>query len=226
MTASPLIEARGLHRHYSVGPSVVRALDGVDLDVRPGELLAVVGVSGSGKSTLLHLVGALDTPDGGSLRVAGRDLGGLSPKERALFRRSEVGFVFQSFHLVPSLTASGNVAAAVTFQGVYGPERTRRTAEALGRVGLAGRATHRPSQLSGGEQQRVAIARAIVNRPKILLADEPTGNLDRSNADEIVALLRGLNEVDGTTVLLVTHDEETAASVADRVVRLRDGKLV
>jgi putative ABC transport system ATP-binding protein len=225
MTAPALIEARELRRHYRIGPSVVRALDGVDLDVRTGEFVAVVGVSGSGKSTLLHLVGALDTPDGGALRVAGRDLGTLSAKERALFRRSEVGFVFQSFHLVPSLTASGNVAAALTFQGVYGAERAHRTGEALDRVGLAGRATHRPSQLSGGEQQRVAIARAIVNRPKIVLADEPTGNLDRSNATEIVGLLRGLNEADGTTVVLVTHDEEMACAASDRVLRLRDGRL-
>jgi putative ABC transport system ATP-binding protein len=220
-----VIEARGLRRHYRVGPATVRALDGVDLDVPAGEFLAVVGVSGSGKSTLLHLLGALDTPDDGTLKVAGHDLSKLGSKERALFRRGSVGFVFQSFQLVPSLTAAGNVAAALTFQGVYGTERRRRTTEALARVGLEPRASHRPSQLSGGEQQRAAIARAIVNRPKILLADEPTGNLDRANASETIRLLRGLNEADGTTVVLVTHDEEGARAVAHRVLRLRDGRL-
>jgi putative ABC transport system ATP-binding protein len=225
MTVEPVIEARNLHRHYRVGPATVRALDGVDLDVAPGEFLAVVGVSGSGKSTLLHLVGALDTPDGGTLRVAHRDLDKLSEKERAAFRGREVGFIFQAFHLVPSLTASANVAAALTFRGIYGSERQRRTLEALQRVGLESRATHRPSQLSGGEQQRVAIARAMVNRPAILLADEPTGNLDRSNALEVVRLLRELNDTDRTTVLLVTHDEEMASRVAHRMVRLRDGTL-
>ncbi len=221
-----MIEARGLRRHYRVGPATVRALDGVDLDVPAGEFLAVVGVSGSGKSTLLHLLGALDTPDEGMLTVAGHDLSKLGSKERALFRRGSVGFVFQSFHLVPSLTAAGNIAAALTFQGVYGKERAQRTAAALDRVGLEPRASHRPSQLSGGEQQRVAIARAIVNRPKILLADEPTGNLDRANASETIRLLRELNESDGTTIVLVTHDEENARAVAHRVLRLRDGRLV
>lgn len=220
-----MIEARGLRRHYRVGPATVRALDGVDLDVPAGEFLAVVGVSGSGKSTLLHLLGALDTPDDGTLRVAGHDLSKLESKQRALFRRGSVGFVFQSFQLVPSLTAAGNIAAALTFQGVYGKERAQRTAEALARVGLEPRASHRPSQLSGGEQQRVAIARAIVNRPKILLADEPTGNLDRANASETIRLLRELNQTDGTTVVLVTHDEESARAVAHRVLRLRDGRL-
>jgi putative ABC transport system ATP-binding protein len=203
----------------------VRALDGIDLAIPPGQFLAVVGVSGSGKSTLLHLVGALDTPTAGTVRVAGRLLGALSPYARALYRRTTVGFVFQAFHLVPSMTAEANVALALTFQGTYGAERRRRAAEALQQVGLAHRACHRPGQLSGGEQQRVALARALVHRPPLLLADEPTGNLDRQTAAQVLDMLRRASREHGTTVILVTHDEEGAARCADRVVRLRDGRL-
>jgi ABC-type lipoprotein export system ATPase subunit len=198
----------------------------VDLTIARGELLAVVGVSGSGKSTLLHLLGGLDTPTSGTIRVAGRALGALTGFERALYRRRTVGFVFQAFHLVPSMTAAGNVALALTLQGTYGADRRRRAAEALQRVGLASRADHRPGQLSGGEQQRVALARAIVHQPPLLLADEPTGNLDRHNAAQVLALIRSINREQGTTVVLVTHDEESATRIADRVVRLRDGRLV
>ncbi|HXG12472.1 MAG TPA: ABC transporter ATP-binding protein, partial [Gemmataceae bacterium] len=179
-----------------------------------------------GKSTLLHLIGALDTPTAGSIRVDGRELAGLSPFERAVYRRTVVGFVFQAFHLVPSMTAEANVALALTFQGVYGAERRRRAAEALERVGLGSRAHHRPSELSGGEQQRVALARGLVHRPLLLLADEPTGNLDRRTAAEVIDLMRVINRDQGTTVIMVTHDEESAARVADRVVRLRDGRIV
>jgi len=221
-----LVETRGLRREYRVGPSVVHALDGVDLEVRRGEFLAVVGVSGSGKSTLLHLLGGLDTPTTGRVSVEGRDLASLSAFERTLYRRTTVGFVFQSYYLVPSLTAAENVALALTFQGTFGQQRRRSAAEALGRVGLEHRADHRPSQLSGGEQQRVALARAIVHRPPLLLADEPTGNLDRATAAEVMSLIAGIHEQLGTTVVMVTHDEETASQVADRTVRLRDGRLV
>jgi putative ABC transport system ATP-binding protein len=220
-----LVSARALTRHYRVGPEIVRALAGIDLDVGRGEMLAVVGVSGSGKSTLLHLLGGLDTPSSGSLLAEGRDLTALSAFERTLYRRRAVGFVFQCFHLVPTMTARENVALALTFQGVYGAERDRRAREALERVGLTGRASHRPGQLSGGEQQRVALARAIVHRPPLLLADEPTGNLDRTTAQEVIGLIRGLRDESGATVVLVTHDEETASRVADRVVRLRDGRI-
>ena len=220
-----LVETRGLTRTFRVGPSEVHALDQVDLDVGRGELLAVVGVSGSGKSTLLHLIGGLDSPTSGAVRVDGRDLAGMNAYERALHRRKSVGFVFQSFHLVPSMTAEANVALALTFQGTYGPERTRLAREALARVGLEARAHHRPGQLSGGEQQRVALARAIVHRPPLLLADEPTGNLDRATAAEVMNLIVEMHRELQATVMLVTHDEETAGRVADRVVRLRGGRL-
>jgi putative ABC transport system ATP-binding protein len=220
------LETCGLTREYRVGPAMVRALAGVDLQVRRGEFLAVLGVSGSGKSTLLHLLGGLDTPTGGAVRVDGRDLAVLNAYQRALYRRTTVGFVFQSYYLVPSLTAQENVALALTFQGTFGPQRTRLAAEAIGRVGLAHRAGHRPSQLSGGEQQRVAIARAIVHRPPLLLADEPTGNLDRATAAEVVALLDAIHRELGTTVIMVTHDEEMVCRVADRTLQLRDGRLL
>jgi putative ABC transport system ATP-binding protein len=226
VASEPLVEIAALSRWHRVGAAEVRAVDGVDLTIARGEFLAVVGVSGSGKSTLLHLLGGLDTPTAGSIRVADRTLGALSAYERALYRRRTVGFVFQAFHLVPSMTAAGNVALALTFQGTYGADRRQRSAAALQRVGLANRAGHRPGQLSGGEQQRVALARAIVHQPQLLLADEPTGNLDRHNAAEVLALMRSINREQGTTVVLVTHDEESAARIADRVVRLRDGRLV
>ena len=220
-----VVEAQGLARIYGAGPAQVRALDGIDLCVRRGEFLAVVGVSGSGKSTLLHLIGALDTPSAGRLCVNGRDLGSLSSYERAVYRRTTVGFVFQAFHLVPSMTALANVTLALTLQGTYGKERERRAAEALRRVGLGQRLGHRPGELSGGEQQRVALARALAHRPPLLLADEPTGNLDRRTAAEVIELIREINREQGTTVVMVTHDEETAGRHAGRVLRMRDGRV-
>jgi putative ABC transport system ATP-binding protein len=220
------VETSGLSRAYRVGPATVQALAGVDLQVRRGEFLAVLGVSGSGKSTLLHLLGGLDTPTGGSVRVDRRDLAGLNAYQRAIYRRTTVGFVFQSYYLVPSLTAQENVALALTFQGTVGAERSYRAAEAIARVGLERRAGHRPSQLSGGEQQRVAIARAIVHRPPLLLADEPTGNLDSATAAEVVSLLDTVHRELGATVVVVTHDEEIVRHAADRMVYLRDGQLV
>ena len=225
MSPERLVEVQGLTRVYRTGAFEVRALDGIDLAVRRGEFLALVGVSGSGKSTLLQVIGGLDTPTAGQVRVNGRELGRLSSFERAVYRRSVVGFVFQSFHLVPSMTAEANVAVALTFQGTYGAERRQRAREALERVGLGQRLAHRPGELSGGEQQRVAVARAVVHRPPLLLADEPTGNLDRRTAADVLHLIRDINREHGTTVILVTHDEETAGRMADRVVRLRDGRL-
>jgi putative ABC transport system ATP-binding protein len=219
------VETLGLVRTYRVGPATVQALAGVDLRVRRGEFLVVLGVSGSGKSTLLHMLGGLDTPTAGEVRVDGRALAALGAYHRALYRRTTVGFVFQSYYLVPSLTAEENVALALTFQGTFGAERSRLAAEAIGRVGLEHRAGHRPSQLSGGEQQRVAIARAIVHRPPLLLADEPTGNLDRTTAVEVVTLLDKIHRELGTTVVMVTHDEELVRPVADRLICLRDGRL-
>lgn len=221
-----LIETQDLVREYQMGGETVRALDGVSLSVAPGELVAVLGVSGSGKSTLLHLLGALDTPTSGSVLVDGRNLASLRPGERTLYRRTMVGLIFQAYYLVPSLTAEENVAVALTFQGTFGQERRRRAAEALERLGLAHRARHRPGQLSGGEQQRVAIARAIVHRPPLLLADEPTGNLDRATAADVVVRLNEIRRELGTTVVMVTHDHEMADRVADRVLHLRDGRLV
>ncbi len=173
----------------------------------------------------MHLLGGLDTPDSGSVWVDGRDLAAMTRRERTMYRRSTVGFIFQSYYLVASLTAAENVELALTFQGVYGAERTRLAAEAIERVGLTGRAAHRPGELSGGEQQRVAIARAIVHRPRLLLADEPTGNLDRATAGEVIGLIGEIHRDMGTTVIMVSHDEEMAARLADRVLRLRGGCL-
>jgi putative ABC transport system ATP-binding protein len=221
-----LVRLDQVTRVYSLGASKVHALSGINLSVEAGEFLAVMGVSGSGKSTLLHLIGGLDTPTSGQVVVAGHRLQCLSRHERSLYRRRTVGFVFQSFHLVPSMTAAANVALALTFQGIYGAERKCRAAEILGRLGLGHRLDHRPAQLSGGEQQRVALARALVHEPALLLADEPAGNLDRATAAEVISLIRTRQREKGTTVVLVTHDEETALRVADRLVRLRDGQLV
>jgi putative ABC transport system ATP-binding protein len=222
---TPFVETRALVRQYRVGPATIRALVDVSLRVERGEFLAVLGVSGSGKSTLLHLLGGLDTATSGGVLVNGRDLATMTRHERTIYRRTVVGFIFQSYYLVPSLTAAENVVLALTFQGVFGRESAALAADALRLVGLQPRAAHRPNQLSGGEQQRVAIARAIVHRPPLLLADEPTGNLDRSTAAEVVALMRQVHEELGTTVVMVTHDEEMASRVADRMVHLRDGRL-
>jgi ABC-type lipoprotein export system ATPase subunit len=224
--SSSFIETRGLSRQYRVGPAEIRALSDVDLHVEQGQFVAVLGVSGSGKSTLLHLLGGLDTPNAGSVWVDHRDLATMSRHQRTIYRRTTVGFIFQSYYLVASLTAAENVALALTFQGVYGGERARLTAESIERVGLGRRAAHRPNELSGGEQQRVAIARAIVHRPRLLLADEPTGNLDRATATEVIGLIGEIHRELGTTVVMVSHDEEMATRLADRVLRLRDGRLV
>jgi ABC-type lipoprotein export system ATPase subunit len=220
-----VVVTRDLVRTYRVGGADVHALRGVDLTVRRGEFLGVVGVSGSGKSTLLHLVGGLDSPDDGEVTVAGQALGGMSRRQRAEFRRSVVGFVFQQFFLVPSLTAAGNLRLALTLQGVYGGRRDQLVEAALARVGLADRAAHRPGQLSVGQQQRVAVARALAGEPQVLLADEPTANLDRATAVQLMELLRQLNRELGTTVLMVTHDERLARDYCSRIVTMTDGRL-
>ncbi len=211
-----------LARSYRVGDSIVRALDGVDLHIRRGEFVAVAGVSGSGKSTLLHLIGGLDRPTSGEVRVDGVDLSAANEDARTRHRRQRVGFVFQSFNLLPRLTALENAALPLMFAGVRQAERQARAQAILSEVGLAQRLHHFPSQLSGGEQQRVAIARALVHHPALILADEPTGNLDSKTGAEILALLRRLNRERGVTVLVVTHDP-AAAAAADRTIYLRDG---
>ncbi len=226
MAGEAFVRTGGLSREYRIGPSIIRALDGVDLEIGRGEFLGVLGVSGSGKSTLLHLLGGLDTPTSGEVEVDGRALGKFNARERAIYRRQSVGFVFQSFYLVPGLSAEQNVAVALTFQGIFGRRRRDLAREAIRRVGLEGRARHRPSQLSGGEQQRVALARAIVHRPPLLLADEPTGNLDRATAEGVMDLIREIHRETQTTVVIVTHNEAMARQAADRIVWLSDGRLV
>ena len=221
-----LLETRGLKRHYRMGASIVRALDGVSLTVEEGQFLALLGTSGSGKSTLLNLIAGLDRATEGTLRVFDRDLAQMSSAELSLHRRKSVGIIFQSFNLVSTMTASQNVALAMMFADVPRGERDARASALLESVGLAGRQRHRPRELSGGEQQRVAIARALSNNPHLLLADEPTGNLDSRTSQEILAVLTQLNERDGKTIIMVTHDPALAERHAHRTVTLLDGQIV
>ncbi|HVF21110.1 MAG TPA: ABC transporter ATP-binding protein [Mycobacteriales bacterium] len=222
---APLFELRDVHRVYRTGGGEVRALAGIDLTIGVGELIAVEGPSGSGKSTLLQLLGALDRPTSGVLRLDGEDLSAMSDAQLTSIRSRHVGFVFQSFNLIPTLSAAENVESAMVPLGLRSSERRRRSADVLEQVGLAHRAGHLPSRLSGGEQQRVAIARALANGPRVILADEPTGNLDTETAGEVVDTLRGLVEDSGVTVVVVTHSEDVARRTARRV-RLRDGRIV
>jgi putative ABC transport system ATP-binding protein len=223
-SASPLLSVRGLTRVHEAGENQIVALDAVDLDVERGEFVAVMGASGSGKSTLLHVLGCLDRPTRGSYRLAGRDVAELSADERASLRNREIGFVFQSFNLVPRTSALENVELPLVYGGVPPAEQRERARAALRSVGLEGREQHVPSQLSGGQQQRVAIARALVNHPSLLLADEPTGNLDSRTSGEILALFQRLHR-EGLTIVMVTHESDVAAH-AGRVVTFRDGRIV
>jgi putative ABC transport system ATP-binding protein len=225
-----LLEGRNLHKTYKLGRrNLVEALRGVDVDVEAGEIVAIIGPSGSGKSTLMHILGLLHAPDregepAPELRFDGRDMISLDEGARTKIRAKEMGFVFQDFNLVPTLTAIENVMLACDYAGVRGSTARHAAQAALELVGLGDRADHRPAELSGGEQQRVALARALVNKPRLVLADEPTGNLDSERSDEILATLRAFNKEHGQTFILVTHDPDVAAA-CDRVIRVRDGKI-
>lgn len=218
-----IVESQNLARHYRMGPNVVRALDGVSMTVAENEFVALLGRSGSGKSTLLNLIAGLDRPTSGSLRIDGVDLATMSSQELSRHRQRNVGIIFQSFNLISSMTALQNVALSMIFSRVSIRERETRAESLLESMGLAGRKSHTPKELSGGEQQRVAICRALANNPRILLADEPTGNLDSRTATEIMEVLKDLNVRQGKTVILVSHDTNLANQYAHRAIALMDG---
>jgi putative ABC transport system ATP-binding protein len=223
--STPLLQTHEVSKHYQMGATTVVALDRVSVSVEEGEFVALLGTSGSGKSTLLNLIGGLDHPTAGEVVFDGRSLAPFTKREMARYRRRSVGMIFQNFNLITTMTAAENVELALAFGGLGGREREARASELLHRVGLGERQDHRPAELSGGEQQRVAIARALANRPRVLLADEPTGNLDSTRARELLSLLRGMVSDDKLTVLMVTHDRELAAQFADRTIQMRDGKV-
>ncbi len=219
-----LIELKNISKIYHPGENEVRALDDVSLTIDQGEFVAIIGQSGSGKSTLMNMLGCLDAVTAGVCRIGGEDISSLSEDRLSGIRNREIGFIFQGFNLIPSLTAAENVELPLRYRGLPREERRRLSALALERVGLGGRACHRPSEMSGGQQQRVAIARAIAARPPILLADEPTGNLDRASGAEVMAILRELWQ-EGRTLILITHDRAIAAT-AQRIVTVSDGRIV
>ena len=215
-----------LRRHYKMGETLIRAVDGVSLQVRAGEFVALLGSSGSGKSSVLNLIAGLDRPTSGSVTVQDRDLAQLSREDLAKYRLKVVGMVFQSFNLIPSMTLAENVELPLRFAEVDRSQRENLVRESLERVGLRARMNHRPSELSGGEQQRAALARALINHPKLLLADEPTGNLDSHTGTEIMDLVRDINQQLGMTVVMVTHERALAERYAERLIFLADGKLI
>lgn len=221
---TPLIELEGVTKIYGKGEAEVRALRGINLEIRAGEFVAIMGPSGSGKSTVMNIIGCLDTPSAGTYRFAGVDVSNLNRDQRALLRRNFLGFVFQSFNLLPRTSALDNVELPLIYKGIPATERRRLALEALGKVGLEGREKHHPSQLSVGQQQRVAIARAIITQPDVILADEPTGNLDSALGQEIMELLAKLNLDDGITIVMVTHEPDMA-EYAERLVRFVDGRI-
>ena len=221
-----LLEARNVSKVYQMGTTSVKALDDVSLTMEEGEFVSIQGTSGSGKSTLLNMIGGLDHPSSGDVFFNAKPLAPLSKKAMARYRRYSVGMIFQNFNLIPTMSAEENVGLALAFGGVRGTQRRQRAEELLSRVGLTDRLTHRPSELSGGEQQRVAIARALANNPKVLLADEPTGNVDSTRAHELLALLREMVDKDSLTILMVTHDRELATSFSDRIILMKDGRVI
>ncbi|MBW8751155.1 MAG: ABC transporter ATP-binding protein [Propionibacteriales bacterium] len=218
-----MIELEAVRKTYATGSLSVEALRGIDVTISEGEYVAVIGPSGSGKSTLMHILGCLDVPTEGRYELAGRDVSHLDEGALARIRNQEIGFVFQQFNLLPSLTALRNVALPLAYAGVHGDERTRRARQALDRVGLSDRADHRPGELSGGQQQRVAVARALVTEPSMILADEPTGNLDSVSSADVLQLFRDLHD-SGRTIVLITHEPEVARQ-ADRVLAIYDGAI-
>ncbi len=218
-----MIDLEGIHRDFRVGDQWVHALDGIDLHFDGGDYVSVMGPSGSGKSTLLNILGLLDRPSTGRYRLDGEEVSAMSEEQQAEVRNRRIGFVFQSFHLVPRLTAFGNVELPLILAAVEPDERRQRVEQTLAQLGLSDRAGHKPDQLSGGQRQRVAIARAIVNRPRVLLADEPTGNLDRTSGADVIDTLESLNR-EGITLILVTHDPELGSRSA-RAIRLVDGRI-
>jgi putative ABC transport system ATP-binding protein len=220
----PILVTRALAKRYGEGGAEVRALDGVSIEIGRGEMVAIMGPSGSGKSTLLHLLGALETPSSGEIELAGERYDGLDDAGLTRIRRDRIGFVFQFFNLLPSLSAEENVVLPALIAGDRDEATAARARELLDRVGLGGRVAHLPSELSGGEQQRVSIARALLREPEVVLADEPTGNLDSRSSAEVLALLRELNQTERQTLVMVTHDP-AAAAVANRIVFLRDGRV-
>jgi putative ABC transport system ATP-binding protein len=219
------IELKSVSRAYPMGSALVRAVDDVSLIVARGEFVALLGPSGSGKSTLLNLIAGLDRPTSGAIVVNGDDLAAMTPERLARYRRETVGIIFQSFNLIPTMTLAENVELPMRFAEIDKAARAARTADVLAKVGLTARASHKPSELSGGEQQRGAIARALVNRPELLLADEPTGNLDSHTGEEIMHLIRDVNQSLGVTVIMVTHEQALADRFASRAFHVADGKL-
>ena len=222
----PIIKISNLSKKYQMGANVVLALDDVSFEVARGSIVSILGKSGSGKSTLLNLVGGLDTPSEGNVFISGKGLAAMKRSELALHRRQTVGMVFQSFNLIPARNALENIMLALIFGRVPARQRKKRAEELLVSVGLEHRLTHKPGELSGGESQRVAIARALANNPMVLLADEPTGNLDSSTSSELMELLQKLNRENGLTILLVTHDQDTSKKISDKIINLKDGKVV
>lgn len=216
-----VLHLRGITRDFQLGAQTVHVLKGIDLDIQRGDYVALMGPSGSGKSTLMNLLGCLDTPTSGTYVLAGRDVSRMAEAELAAVRNQEIGFVFQTFNLIPRQTALDNVALPLVYAGIGKEERLERAAEVLRSVGLGDRMDHRPNQLSGGQRQRVAIARALVNKPSLILADEPTGNLDSTTSDEIMRLFDDIHKA-GNTLVVVTHEEDIAQH-AQRIIRLRDG---